>query len=130
MKNDLEDFSRVLGDVYLWMERHSVPEASQLTVSLAFEELVRNVMRHSYGESDRSREIGVELLDDRASVLLTIQDDGPPFDPTSAPRVDTAAPIEDREEGGLGIHLVLTMASDVRYERRDDTNVVSVRVSR
>ncbi len=62
MKNDLEEFSRAIGDVYLWMERQSVSEESQFTLSLAFEELVRNVMRHAYGESDPSREIGVELV--------------------------------------------------------------------
>jgi len=130
MKNDLEEFSRVLGDVYLWMERHSVCEASQFTLSLVFEELVRNVMRHAYGESDPSREIGIELNEDGTTVVLCVEDDGPAFDPTAAPSVDTAAPVENREEGGLGIHLVRTMVNEVRYERRGGTNAVSVRVPR
>jgi len=130
MKNDLEEFSRVLADVYLWMERHAVSDESQFTLSLAFEELVRNVMRHAYGESDPTREIGVELREEQTSICLSVEDDGAAFDPTVAPDVDTAAPVEAREEGGLGIHLVRAMASEVRYERRGNQNVVSVRVPR
>jgi len=130
MKNDLEDFSRAMGDVYLWMERHAVSEESQFTLSLAFEELVRNVMRHAYGGSDPTREIDVELNQEERAICLCVEDDGPPFDPTAAPEADTAAPVEKREEGGLGIHLVRAMVSEMRYERRGDHNIVSVRVPR
>ena len=130
MKNDLEDFSRAMGDVYLWMERHSIAEASQFALSLAFEELVRNVMRHAYGESDSSAEIDIELREEGERVSLSIRDTGPAFDPTAAPEVDTAAPVEDREEGGLGIHLVRTMVTEIRYERLGDANLVSVFVTR
>lgn len=123
-------YSTGLDDVFSWMERHSIPEASRFTLRVAFEELVRNVMRHAYGEADPSREITVELREEGAVVTMAIQDDGPPFDPTAAPPPDTAAPIEDRSEGGLGIHLVRTMVSEMRYQRRGERNVVTVTVPR
>lgn len=129
MKNDMAAFSGVMKDVSAWMERHDVAEASRFTVRLAVEELVRNVMRHGYGESDPTREIDIELRERNASVVLTIEDDGPPFDPTAAPPVDASAPLEARREGGLGIHLVRTTVSDIRYERRGPTNVVTVTIA-
>jgi serine/threonine-protein kinase RsbW len=130
MKNDLEEFSRAMGDVYLWMERHALSDESQFILSVAFEELVRNVMRHTYGESDPTREIDVELREEETSIFFSVVDNGPAFDPTAAPEVDTHAPAEDREEGGLGIHLVRGMVSEIGYERRGDRNIVTVRVHR
>jgi serine/threonine-protein kinase RsbW len=39
-----------------------------------------------------------------------------PFDPTRGPAVDVEAPIDAREPGGLGVHLIRRMADSVEYE--------------
>jgi anti-sigma regulatory factor (Ser/Thr protein kinase) len=130
MKNDMAAFSRILNDVSAWMERHAIPEVSRFTLNLAFEELVRNVMRHAYGDADPSREIRIELREAGPAVVLTVEDDGPPFDPTNLPPPDTTRPVAERREGGLGVHLVRTLVSQMSYERRGSSNVVTVTISR
>ena len=58
-------------------------------------------------------------------VRVEVVDDGTPFDPTAAaaPRTDLA--LDEREVGGLGIHLVRELMDDVRYERAGGRNKLS-----
>ena len=49
-----------------------------------------------------------------------------PFNPLSVRTPDTDQPLEEREIGGLGIHLVRNMVDDVAYHRRIDKNVITV----
>jgi anti-sigma B factor antagonist len=64
----------------------------------------------------------VEL--DGEVVRVTITDNGPPFDPLAYADPDTALSVEDRQIGGLGIHLVRQMMDEVSYRYRDGRNVV------
>ena len=57
---------------------------------------------------------------------MTITDDGMPFNPLSAEAPDTDLSLEDREIGGLGIHLVRNLIDDVTYNRRIDKNVMTL----
>ena len=54
-------------------------------------------------------------------------DDGPGFDPLSAPEPDTSLGIEERPIGGLGIALVRRLMDHVEYERRDGKNRLRLR---
>jgi phosphoserine phosphatase len=84
------------------------------TVDLAVEELFTNMVKYGTGSSAA---IGVELaaLDDGVELRL-IDRDVDPFDITAAPEVDIDAPIELREPGGLGLHLIRRMAESVDYQ--------------
>jgi serine/threonine-protein kinase RsbW len=99
------------------------------TVHLALDELVANVIRWGHDDG-REHQVQVTAAVDAARVQLVIEDDGRPFDPSSAPPPDVLCPPEDRREGGLGIHLVRTMVDEVRYERVGGRNIVTVSVAR
>ena len=59
-------------------------------------------------------------------LIFTITDSGVPFDPTKKEEVDTTLSAEEREIGGLGIHLVRQIMDEVSYERIDDKNVLTL----
>ena len=59
-------------------------------------------------------------------LTMTIADDGVPFDPLGAEAPDVDAPLEEREIGGLGIHLVRNLVDDASYHRRIDRNVMTL----
>jgi anti-sigma regulatory factor (Ser/Thr protein kinase) len=67
-------------------------------------------------------EVQVQLDEERLTVTIT--DDGPGFDPFGQAEPDTTLSVEEREIGGLGIHLVRKLMDEVSYERRDGKNVV------
>lgn len=90
-------------------------------INLALEEIVINVM--NYGHDGGLHEIEILLASDDDTLTIDIIDDGRPFDPLNdAPIPDTSAELEDRNIGGLGIHLVCEMMDDVRYRREEGKN--------
>ena len=48
-----------------------------------------------------------------------------PFDPIDADPPDIGLALEDRDVGGLGIHLVLNLVDEISYQRLDEKNVIT-----
>lgn len=91
-------------------------------LTLIAEELFTNCVK--YGGGPEGVAIGLDRQG--AEVTLRLVDPGArPFDPTAAPAADVAAPIEARRAGGLGIHLVRSIARELRYAREGGANVVT-----
>jgi anti-sigma regulatory factor (Ser/Thr protein kinase) len=97
---------------------------SRLVLQLAVEELFTNMVKYNSGQS---REIVVEVRasDDRIQVQLT-DPDTDPFDPATVEPVEVDAPIDRRRRGGLGLHLVRSMADAVDYDYEGREMRVSV----
>ena len=55
-----------------------------------------------------------------------VTDTGKEFDPTLAPEADITLSADDREIGGLGIFLIRQIMNEVRYERIDGKNVLTL----
>ena len=57
-----------------------------------------------------------------------LEDDGHEFNPLAAPEPDVHLPAEQRVPGGLGIHLIRSLAERLHYERRDGRNRLTVKI--
>ena len=60
-------------------------------------------------------------------VWVEFSDQGRAFDPASAPPPDLDSPLESRRIGGLGVHLVTQLMSDIRYQRSNGWNRLTMR---
>ncbi len=85
------------------------------------EEAVANVVNHS-GASAMTLKAWQE--DDR--LKISVADDGVPFDPTQFPPPNLNVPGMERQEGGLGIHYIRTMASGMDYRRESGRNILTM----
>jgi anti-sigma regulatory factor (Ser/Thr protein kinase) len=90
--------------------------AQALPFELALEEVFMNVVMHGT-KAGALREVAVSLALTRDGLTMTIEDDGPGFDPLSLPAPDVTASLADRRVGGLGVFLVRQMMDSVSYER-------------
>ncbi len=97
---------------------------SREDLRLAVEEACVNVMRHAYAGA---REAGwLELRVDRAdwegrdALRVELRDGGTPFDPLALPRPALDASAEEREIGGLGVHLIRSVTDAQQYRRDPD----------
>ena len=111
-----EDFVREAG----------LPLDRLFAIQLCVEEAVANVIRHS-GAADVRQDIAVELVRTENDVLATVADRGRSFDPTAAPAFRKPASIAEASAGRFGIHLMRTFAEEMRYERRDGWNRLTLR---
>jgi len=95
-------------------------------IQLCIEEAVANVIMYS-GAAEQHQEVVVELVRAGSDVLAIIEDGGRSFDPTTVPPRRKPTSIEDAPIGELGVHLMRSFASDMRYERRDGRNRLILR---
>jgi len=125
INNDLNQIATVIAKFGEFATEHELPPAMTQKMSIAFDDLLNNVVSYAFpDEGEHEIEIRAGLV--RAQLTVTISDDGIPFNPLSIQAPDTSVSLEDREVGGLGIHLVRGMVDDISYQRRINKNVLSV----
>jgi serine/threonine-protein kinase RsbW len=90
-------------------------------VNLALEEVVTNVIVHGY-QGREGMPIEVEVKVRLGELVACVEDQAPPFDPVCAPEPDLSLPLEQRQPGGVGIHLVRNMMDRLEYTRADGRN--------
>ena len=94
---------------------------------LALEEIFLNIVMHGSRPGSVPRvEVSMSLGTD--AVNMTVEDDGPHFDPLSLPEPELTASLANRRVGGLGVHLVRNLMDTVSYERTAGRN--QLRMSR
>jgi sigma-B regulation protein RsbU (phosphoserine phosphatase) len=109
----------------LFADKHNIPTPIAMKFNLALEEIFNNVISYGYRDEDKHEiQIRIELVNNRLTV--TIEDDGVPFNPLSAKTPDTRSSLEEREIGGLGIHLVRNFVDNISYDRRIDKNILTL----
>jgi sigma-B regulation protein RsbU (phosphoserine phosphatase) len=123
LANRLEEIDRTNQEFNAFAETHGLPTAVRRQINLVLDELLNNTISYAFGdEGEHQIEVEIELKAGR--LVLTIQDDGIPFNPFVGPEPDTSLSVGEREIGGLGIHLVRKVMDEVSYNRRTDRNVV------
>jgi len=93
----------------------ALPAEPAQAFELALEETFVNIVLH--GAPAGSARVEVSLHLSGGELALTVEDDGPAFDPLSVPPPDVTARLEDRPVGGQGIHLVRQVMEEVSYRR-------------
>ena len=58
--------------------------------------------------------------------MFVLTDTGKEFDPTLAPEADITLSADEREIGGLGIFLIRQIMNEVRYQRIDGKNILTL----
>ena len=94
-------------------------------IELILEELCINVIDH--GEADGTQPIKVVIVSGNDEISIEISDNGKAFDPTKdAKTPHKITSIEDSYIGGWGVHLAHTFSDEMRYERVDGMNCLTL----
>jgi serine/threonine-protein kinase RsbW len=122
----LSELPRLAAETARFCREHALGDEVEFHLNLVLEELFANAIRHGGCEGMRdAARVQLEML--ASGVAIEFADRGAPFDPTAAPAPDLHAPLETRQIGGLGIHLVRQIVRDLRYERVDGWNRLTMR---
>ena len=125
LHGDLAELERLA----VWLEDWATRDLSadlSFAVQVCLEEAVANIIMYST-TTDNRLEIVVEVERSDRAVVAWIEDNGSAFDPTRAPRRTVPASLALAQVGNLGIHLMRSFAGDMRYERRDNRNRLTMR---
>ncbi|MDJ0781707.1 MAG: ATP-binding protein [Desulfosarcinaceae bacterium] len=146
IENRLEALNHLMAVTRAYVTPYDLGGKSEFAVELILEEVVTNVIHHAFAEAASSETgagtpqpavappdtgdprhlIAVRLSVSDKQVHLRVTDDGHPFNPLSAPRLDVGRPFMERLEGGIGIHLVRQMMNSMAYRREADRNIFEI----
>jgi len=121
--NDVREVRRINNALGDFLAEEGVPGRTIHHVRLVVEELVVNVVRYAYGDQ-ATHKIGVDVRTEPRRVVVTVEDDGRPFNPNDVPAPQLRESLEARRVGGLGIHLVKKLSRELTYTRENDRNRV------
>jgi anti-sigma regulatory factor (Ser/Thr protein kinase) len=99
------------------------------SIELILEEFLVNIHTYAYGGSPGPLEVCRRLVsfDGKPHLAVMVRDWGPPFDPFSdSLKPDVNLALEEREVGGLGLHLIKNLASHFSYYRSLESNMAEV----
>jgi anti-sigma regulatory factor (Ser/Thr protein kinase) len=94
---------------------------------LALEEVFMNVVMHAAPAARTLPRVELSLSLADGGVTMTVEDDGPKFDPLSLPPPDLTSGVAERRIGGYGVHLVRQMMDIVSYQRVGARNQLRMR---
>jgi len=114
-----------------------LPDRVVFAMQVCLEELMSNTVRHGGDHSSRTKylpetdpiqpiliSVTINVLADR--VIMTVEDNGRPFDVAQAPAQRVDRPLAEVRPGGLGILLIKSFGSNIEYHRTEQGNRVVV----
>ena len=125
LHRDLAELKRLA----VWIEGWVMQDLSaslSFAVQVCLEEAVANIIMYSTTKDDRL-EIVVEVEREDQILVARIEDNGSVFDPTQFQRPPVPASLAEANIGNVGIHLMRSFASGMRYERSNGRNRLTLR---
>ena len=122
LENRLEEFQRFESAFMDFARFQNLNDEVIYAIQLSVDELFTNIV--SYGYDDSETHVVKFVIDvTREEIRVEIIDDAKPFNPLDdAPEMNLDLSIEERKIGGVGIHLVRSLMSEVTYVRDGDYN--------
>ena len=114
----LDSVTQLLDALEAHIEAAGISPGIAARLALVAEEVTANVAMHAVGATY----FEMRVTPGEGQLDVCIEDDGPEYDPLARAVPDTSAALEDRDVGGLGVHLVRELTRDARYQRRAGLN--------
>ena len=119
----LEELKRIVAFTDNVFAGEDIDPSMRYVVDLCVEELFVNMITYN---TETDADILIEMRPHDRGVEVSLTDfEVDRFDPREIEPVNIAAPLEQRTAGGLGLYLVLKMASSIHYEYRDRTSKIT-----
>jgi serine/threonine-protein kinase RsbW len=126
VKNDRAEIQPMVNAMIQYCKEQGISDEIIQDMGLVLEEILTNVIKYSYDDT-LNHEIVVEIEKDAESLQLRVEDDGRPFDSTGFYNPDIEKDFEDRNIGGMGIHLIRSLMDEMRYEFTQGRNILIVK---
>ena len=126
IRNRREEFARVTEAVDRLAAEHRLDAGVVGDMQVALDEVLTNIVDYGYtDDAEHKIRIRLKCLDNVFEA--TVEDDGIPFNPLESAAPDTRVLLRERRIGGVGLHFVKNLMSEVSYDRIGDRNRLVLR---
>lgn len=125
LANDISQITRLYEFIEELGNEFSLSPDTVFNLNLVLEEAVVNIINYAYPKEEHQY-IYLSATMKEESIILVLTDTGKEFDPTAAPEADITLSADERQIGGLGIFLIRQIMNEVKYERIEGKNVLTL----
>lgn len=122
----VENLQDVLAFVDEQLESLACSLKLQMQIDIAVEEIFVNIAQYAYLKGTGKAKVSLTVLESPRRFMITFTDSGIPYDPLAKPDPNIRLSAQERQIGGLGIYMVKKSMDDMRYERRDGQNILTI----
>lgn len=126
IKNQVDELKKLEAFIEQAGEATDLSPALIMSLNLAMEEAVSNVIFYAYPKGEIDHTIEIIFSKKGKEITFEIRDSGVPFDPTAKEDADITLSAEERNIGGLGIYMVKQIMDKVEYKREMDKNILTM----
>lgn len=117
-----------LKDIFIFLDEfvvhHKLDESVSFVLQLAVEEIFTNMVKY---DVQNAHAIDISLSKDADQVVIELLNpDVESFDIHKAKEYDPSRPLQDREPGGVGIHLVKKFINKIEYDYKDGISKITL----
>jgi serine/threonine-protein kinase RsbW len=112
---NLDNLAKIGEFVTAAARRAGLNDKAVYAVQMAVDEACANIIEHAYGGEGRGS-IRLACAVQTDGLQIIILDRGRPFNLAKVPALDTAAPLEKRQVGGMGIFFIHTLMDRVEFK--------------
>jgi anti-sigma regulatory factor (Ser/Thr protein kinase) len=123
LKNTISEMRVLLNTAKEFCKENSISGNVTHDIHLALEEIFSNIVFYGFRDQDE-HQIAISLSLSNNTLVLEINDDGIPFNPLESKAPDLEIPLEERETGGMGIHIACELVDEIEYFREQNKNIL------
>jgi anti-sigma regulatory factor (Ser/Thr protein kinase) len=126
LKNDLSELRTLYWHLNHFGQIYGLTEALISEINICLDELFTNTVLYGFKDDlEHIFRFTINLNDQ--TLILKIEDNGMPFNPLKKKNSELPADIDKARIGGLGIHIVKKLIDDIRYERKQGKNRLTLK---
>ena len=122
-----ENLPKILQFIGHELDGINCSQKARIQLETAVEEIFVNISSYAYDTGTGPAQIRVETVREPAAVIISFIDNGIPYDPLKSYAPDKNASLSDRTKGGLGILLVRKTMTEISYEYKDGSNILTIK---
>ena len=98
-------------------------------INVCIDEIVVNICDYAYKEKNDNNKFTIKISIDKNTDLLSLSfiDSGVPFDPTKREETNILEGLDERNVGGLGIHITRSFADLLEYKYENNQNILTIK---
>ena len=125
LDNRITEVDRLLAELAAFCKNYDVPVKAAGHMELALHELVVNVISYAWDDGGDHR-LTVRIAVGASHLTAEISDDGRAFNPLERSAPNVSGCLEEREVGGLGLHIVRTSVEKMYYRNDGQYNYLTI----
>ncbi len=126
LKNDIRELNRIIDAITQSADSVACPPVVVHDITLAMEEIFSNIVFYGFGD-DLDHHITLQIVIEENALILTLQDEGIPFNPLNVQVGRRDKPLEERDKGGMGIILAKNLMDQMEYRRERGKNILRMK---